>query len=222
MNIVVPFQDRAKVISRRRPQSRKARRTAALTSSISFEDTSSPTSPDLPPINDLESSQSKTTDVLSNDDLFAGGSHAKPSVPSAVSSQPADDLFSKGLFESSSKHSKPLPEKTSIKEEDDDLFSPSSSKSKQAKSVDIFDDHDSVPAPAKRSNETLSKDDDEDDLFSSSSVSKKDSKPSTSENSTVSSSVSSTASSTSKGKAAAAAEDDIFADSSLNKKKGIW
>lgn len=243
----VALQDRAKVITRRRPPSRKARRSAALSASISFEDTSSPTSPDLPSITDLESDNQpkKSSDLFGNDDLFAEGSSTKLPVPSAATSHQSDDLFSKGLFGSSSAKTKSEPETKSDKVDSDDIFSSSGARTKKAQGEeDIFGDSKAKKAVAaddlfsigdskskldtKKVNEKASKDEDEDDLFSSGPVSKKDSssKSATSENS--SSKVSTTSSATSSGskssKAATVAaddDDDIFADSSLNKKKGM-
>lgn len=239
------LQDRAKVITRRRPPSRKARRTAALSASISFDDTSSPTSPDLPPIADLETGgqPKKASDLFGNDDLFSEGSSAKTSVPSTESSHQSDDLFSKGLFGSSTAKTNPEP-KTSSDKDSGDLFGSSSARSKAAqKEEDIFGDSKAKkplagedvfsaaeaalkPDTRKGHDKAPSKDEDEDDLFSSGPVSKKDSssKGATLENSSSKSSAASSATSSgSKPPKAAVADDDddIFADSSLSKKKGM-
>ena len=240
------LQDRAKVITRRRPPSRKARRTAALSASISFDDTSSPTSPDLPPIADLEtgSQPKKASDLFGNDDLFAEGSSAKTSVPSTESSHQSDNLFSKGLFGSSTAKTNPEPKTSSDKVDGGDLFGSSNARSKAAqKEEDIFGDSKAKKPLAgedvfnaaeaalkadtrKGHDKAPSKDEDEDDLFSSGPVSKKDSssKGATLENSSSKSSAASSATSSgSKPSKAAEADDDddIFADSSLNKKKGM-
>ncbi|KAK7091909.1 hypothetical protein V1264_009526 [Littorina saxatilis] len=229
-------KDRAKVISRRRPQSRKARRTAALSASISFEDATSPTSPNLPPIPDESAGKSKSNDMFGNDDLFteAPSSSSKPSVPSAGKSAPKDDdLFSKGPFGTGASKTKSQPDSKPDDVDGDNLFSNSNAGAKAKKAQledDIFGDSKlkggdvfgtKSKSDAKTSNDKASKDDDEDDLFSSSSVSKKDSSSkSEATASSKSSGASSATSSSSKSKSSAAADDDdIFADSSLNKKK---
>lgn len=204
-------QDRAKVISRRRPQSRKARKKAALTSGISFEDATTPTSPELPSFPGQELDVPEVKDLFSNDDLFSEGPSAfKPPVKQAVRQE--DSISKEQLDGGATKAESKPATRPAVLDDDDNLFSVSKSKPKnqldlfgdskpKSAAVDLFGSIESKPSMDSQRNVTSasSKDADEDGLFSSSS---------------------SSSTTTTKIPKITVEDDDIFADSSLNAKKG--
>ena len=232
-------QDRAKVISRRRPQSRKARRLAATKSGMDFDDPgtpttpSTPTIPEIPNLPDLSSDspakspadngdgEKKSDDIPRTDDPLDG-------PPPLRDTAPEDDLFSKD-FKSKSKTSDALAS------DNDDLFGsmpPSKSKSKSPEkkseadkkaSAAISDDLDDIfsKAPTKTKSDAVSKVLDDDDLFApppQRSTEKKSKAKAVDDDDDLFAVKSSDKKDGSKP--AVDDDDDIFGDSSVKKSKG--
>ena len=188
---------------------------------------------------DAQTPPSQSVDLFGNDDLL--GEKSETAKPLVSETKDESDIFSKGLFEKSEKESS-----VSAKNKDnavDELFSDASSKAKDSKSEEIDSLFSTKSSSAGKEGKDLSKsskikdDADDDDLFASakSSVksksvldesdgsSKKEasSKPDSSSTKDISSKDdSSKESAKSVKKTSALDKDDIFADSSINKKKG--
>lgn len=197
-----------RIITRRRPQSRKARHSAALSGVFDdFSPTMSPTSPTEPnpiaQIDGKDSSPPKTetrSDLFGNDDILGDSSKSAPVLTEDKSGD--KDLFSDGLFTKSGS--------TKPSDSVDGLFE-SSGKSEKKAPVAAADLFPSKPSSASGQAKKVTPVDNEEDLFAST---PKPSKSADKESKTDSSSKKE------EKKAKVVDDDDIFADASINKKKG--
>lgn len=262
------LQDRPK-LSRRRPQSRKARMLAATSTGISFEDTTptTPTTPTIPEVpttepkpsskegspagspvrspaenwvsSSADKSKSPSRDIFGNDDLLEGPSLHPAKPTQGGQTLPKDDLFNKDLFSGKSQSSSDDLFANSDKKDDTDKLFKSSEKSKSldTKSTGAKNSHsnkeDDLFSPVPKADNVSALD--TDDLFSSSATKKGDKskssatekvKPGKSEGERSSASNDINKNNLPKTdnsvKSKLTDEDDIFGDSSLLKKKGMF
>lgn len=229
------FQDRAKIMTRRRPPSRKGRKPVTNSAMSPVSPVQSPMSEHKPVVPTIPSS--KSADIFGNDDLLDGLS-IPPSVSRLTNNTGGKDIFSDDMFSKSTKEQninddlfdsskRTSNEKTSSDtvKKDFDIFSdvlhsvPSKKTEKIIPSIPHEEDDDIFSVPKTKKKDIINDvmDNNADDIFES-----------VSENTPVRnirekkdySSINAAADSVEKTKTpapSAVEEDDIFADSSLHK-----